>query len=1002
MQHAPATIEEQLILKAIKEECPWENLPKRLQATLSSKEEWHRRIIEHCLRKRLLWNTSFARKICKESEYYEDMMRYLRKNLALFPYHLAEYVCRVMRISPFRYYCDMIFEVMRNEQPYDSIPNFSAADALRLTGIGRNEFIDIMNKCRSKKIMWKLNKSIAKEMLPTQPVDFAIEPWWGVCLVNFTLEEFKKLSEEEMATIDKVCKEEANSFILFDPDIVKGLFRRGLIYFDVPVYPDDRFKVSRLEGFVSNREQSYEDPIEELLYAVFVVSSENATVAELATTLQADLLQLQAAASFACRLGWAVKVIDPASVLQDTSIASSLRATLSDEDGSSASLDSANIFVDGDVAQQGDVLEKENNGPISAHARVAFVVDANITSYLMMGSVSPGLKSHAVTLYEAGKLGHAGIADLCKDLSTLEGTKFEGELQEFANHAFSLRCVLECLLSGGVATDAKAEEVCDKMGMLASSNDEATLIADITLTDKSGNSATNEARLDKDDLVSSGMPHEDSISTEPATGSADDEIFSATSSEVSNSDPDFQNDEKKILFEGSDAGRDPLKRKKKYRVDILRCESLASLAPATLDRLFHRDYDIVVSMVPLPPSSILPGPTGPIHFGPPSYSSMTPWMKLVLYSTVASGPLSVVLMKGQCLRLLPAPLAGCEKALIWSWDGSTIGGLGGKFEGNLVKGSILLHCLNSLLKHSAVLVQPLSRYDLDRSGRIMTMDIPLPLKNFDGSIARVGKELGLCEEESLKLNSLLTDLANKIELLAVGYIRLLKLFKERESDHFSPDDEKYEWVPLSVEFGMPLFSPKLCNNICRRVVSSQLLQTDSLSEHHDAMQNLRKKLRDVCAEYQATGPAAKLLYQKEQAKESSRQLMNYASGRWNPLVDPSSPISGALSDHQRLKLANRQRCRSEVLSFDGSILRSYALTPVYEAATRPIEEAHTVSSVKVEPDEVDTREVTLPGVNLIFDGSELHPFDIGACLQARQPVSLIAEAAVASASVTIK
>uniref|UniRef100_A0A7N2QZD5 Protein DETOXIFICATION n=1 Tax=Quercus lobata TaxID=97700 RepID=A0A7N2QZD5_QUELO len=147
--------------------------------------------------------------------------------------------------------------------------------------------------------------------------------------------------------------------------------------------------VSRLEGFVSNREQSYEDPIEELLYAVFVVSSENATVVELATTLQADLLQLQAAASFACRLGWAVKVIDPASVLQDTSIASSLRATLSDEDGSSASLDSANIFVDGDVSQQGDVLEKENNGPISAHARVAFVVDANITSYLMMGSVSP-------------------------------------------------------------------------------------------------------------------------------------------------------------------------------------------------------------------------------------------------------------------------------------------------------------------------------------------------------------------------------------------------------------------------------------------------------------------------------------------------------------------------------------------------------------------------------------------------------------------------------------
>lgn len=242
MQRMPATIEEQLIVKAIREECSWDNLPKRLQATLNSREEWHRRVIDHCIKKRLAWNTCFARKVCKEGEYYEEMMRYLRRNLALFPYHLAEYVCRVLRLSPFRYYCDIIFEVMRNEQPYDSIPNFSAADALRLTGIGRNEFIDIMNKCRSKKIMWKLNKSIAKELLPTQPVDFTIEPWWGVCLVNFTLEEFKKLSEDEMATIDKICKEEANSFILFDPEIVKGLYRRGLVYFDVPVYPDDRIK----------------------------------------------------------------------------------------------------------------------------------------------------------------------------------------------------------------------------------------------------------------------------------------------------------------------------------------------------------------------------------------------------------------------------------------------------------------------------------------------------------------------------------------------------------------------------------------------------------------------------------------------------------------------------------------------------------------------------------------------------------------------------------------
>ncbi|KAL8490399.1 hypothetical protein ACS0TY_026053 [Phlomoides rotata] len=1000
MQRQPTTIEEQLILKAIAEECPWESLPKRLQSILNSKEEWHRRIIDHCIKKRLRWNHCFARKVYKEGEYYEEMMRYLRRNLALFPYHIAEYVCRVMRVSPFKYYCDMLFEVMKNEQPYDSIPNFSAADALRLTGIGRNEFIDIMNKCRSKKIMWKLNKSIAKELLPTEPVEFLIEPWWGVCLVNFTLEEFKKLSEEEMATIDKICKEEANSFILFDPEIIKGLFRRGLVYFDVPVYPDDRFKVSRLEGFVSNREQLYEDPIEELLYAVFVVSSENSTVAELATTLQADISQLQAAASFACRLGWAVKLIDPASILQESTVLGTPRSLLSDEEGSShASMGSANLFGDGSASQSGDALWTENTSPAADCSRVAFVVDANITSYLMMGSVSPGLKFHAVTLYEAGKLGHTSIADLCSDLITLEGTKFEGELQEFANHAFSLRCILECLTSGGIVADAR-----EKTGSISVSKEETTsLVTDICYGDESGDSGVSKSEINTE--VS-----EQSIMIEGnGSGSNNDKSFSIPLSEETNSyavdsKPGHSPmvDENSDSVEGLATGKETRK-PKKYRVDILRCESLAALAPATLNRLFHREYDIIMSMIPLPHSSVLPGSKGPIHFGPPSHSSMTPWMKLVLYSALSSGPLSVVLMKGQCLRLLPAPLAGCEKALIWSWDGSAVGGLGGKLEGSLVKGSVLLHCLNSLLKYSAVLVQPLSRYDLDDRGNIVTLDVPLPLKNSDGSMACIGEELGLSKEESSKLNSQLHDISKKVNLWTIGYVRLLRLFKERAED-FSPDDEKYEWVILGAEFGIPLFSPKLCNSICNRVVSSQLLQTDLLNEHHEAMQDLRNKLLYVCAEYQATGPTARLLYQKEHVKDkdSSRLLMTYASGRWNPVADPSSPISGALSENQRLKLANRQRSGTEVLSFDGTILRSYSLSPIYEGSTKPFDDSVTMGTGKGESDDADSKEVTLPGVNLLFDGSELRPFEIGACLQARQPVSLIAEASAASASFAVK
>ncbi|KQJ98688.1 protein FAM91A1 isoform X2 [Brachypodium distachyon] len=999
-QQMAATVEEQMMVKAIRDECPWETLSKRIQAAVVSKEEWHRRIVDYCVRKRLPWNSCFARKVCKEGEYYEDLMRYLRKNLALYPYHLADYICRVMRISSFRYYCDVLFEAMKNEQPYDSIPNFTAADALRITGVGRNEFIDIMNKCRSKKIMWKLNKSIAKELLPAQPADIAIEPWWGVRFVNFTLEEFKKLSEEETSAIDKICKEEVNSYVLFDPEVINGLYKRGGVYYDVPVYPDDRFRVSRLEGFVSNKDQSYEDPIEELLYAVFVVSSENATVAELAKTLQADLYQLQSAASFACRLGWAVKLMDTDSVLRDSSTAAlPINILGDDDDGSRTSINSEKSCQ--------ELLSNDSDGPrkISGTAYVGFVVDANVTSYLMMGSLSPGLKSHAVTLYEAGKLGYSCIADLCNDLASLEGKKFEGVLQEFANHAFSLRCFLECLLSGGTSPTESSEgnyQVCHLPDDLSSSlSKEGTEEGVGNVIENGG--VSHKTRDPADDGQDGDISQQEHTTID-SDGSPHSTTISERKESIVNNDFDgsqtvTQKDSSQTTELDGLAGNTSVpKTKRNYRVNILRCESLASLAPSTLERLLLRDYDIVVSMIPLPYSSVIPSSAGPVHFGPPSYSSMTPWMKLALYTSGSCGPISAIFMKGQRLRLLPEPLASCEKALIWSWDHSVVGGLGGIFEGNLVKGSLLLHYLNSMTKHSAVIVQPLSINDLDETGNLVTMDVPLPLKDVDGSIASVIAGTDLPEEQMSNLTSLLEDLSFKVELSTVGYLRLVRLHRLSESFELT-EKESYEWIPLSLEFGIPLFNPNLCERICERVFASHILQKDDISEHYESMQNVRKRLRELCTEYQATGPTARLLNQRGGgSKTSPRQLMNIVSGRWSPFHDSLTPTNGGSPhEHVRLNLGRRQKCFTEVLSFDGSILRSHALAPVYEAATRSVtEDQPSPSAVKLESEDSGTKDVVLPGVNLIFDGAELHPFDISACLQARQPISLIAEASAAS------
>lgn len=282
----------------------------------------------------------------------------------------------------------------------------------------------------------------------------------------------------------------------------------------------------------------------------------------------------------------------------------------------------------------------------------------------------------------------------------------------------------------------------------------------------------------------------------------------------------------------------------------------------------------------------------------------------------------------------------------------------------------------------------------------ITKDIPLPLNNLDGSYA---KEIGLGNEEITQLNSTLTNLAKELQLWTIGYIRVIKVHKIDVYDNFSPTVTRYEWVPLSLEFGIPLFSPELCRTICNRVTQSQLLQAYSLSEHREAMQKLRERLHEFCAGYHATGPIAKNIYAREQTQDASPQLTRYASGRWNSIVEPLPPSTpGTENKPEASKYFEWHRQHSEIINFNGVKLRSYSLAPAYEPGTRSSEGSTTLDATSgTKPDNSDdyhSNDVILPGVNLLFDGSSLHPFDISTCLQARLPVSLIAEASTASVS----
>ena len=58
----------------------------------------------------------------------------------------------------------------------------------------------------------------------------------------------------------------------------KNYYRRGLVYFDVPIEEKDNVIVPPLEGFVMNRVLG--DYLETLLYKIFVSIDENTSVVE--------------------------------------------------------------------------------------------------------------------------------------------------------------------------------------------------------------------------------------------------------------------------------------------------------------------------------------------------------------------------------------------------------------------------------------------------------------------------------------------------------------------------------------------------------------------------------------------------------------------------------------------------------------------------------------------------------------------------------------------------
>eukprot|EP00753_Platysulcus_tardus_P008914 PLAT170.4.p1 GENE.PLAT170.4~~PLAT170.4.p1 ORF type:complete len:733 (-),score=315.56 PLAT170.4:43-2241(-) len=393
-----------------------------------------------------------------EQDFYLEVLLCAQRNREPYPYHFIRELVRGSSlapwkaVTPFRYYSELFLVTMAAEASYDVLPNFTAVDGLRLLGVGRNEYISLMNVGKSK-WKWRLNRqSVLKGLLPTRPpAALRCEPWWEVRTAHLVPDIVEKLAPAEYDLLMYIRQNEKRGAVVLAGTVhlalLQALYAASIIYFVVPVVEDDVVQAVKLkrDEFVMNCTSG--DPYEKLMYNVLLALDGKRTLKAVADMLSADIRLVVHVASLCLRLNFLRKLTAPVGEWNEGWTADVLSAP-SDVDASDAAA------ADGVVDDSGALLrvdgereagEEESKGSGAGEgeeegSRLCLLFNAEMVACLMMGNLSQGLKEHAMTLFEVGKLSGEALDAFMAELEDINAIGMsEGDAASYFTAACNLR-----------------------------------------------------------------------------------------------------------------------------------------------------------------------------------------------------------------------------------------------------------------------------------------------------------------------------------------------------------------------------------------------------------------------------------------------------------------------------------------------------------------------------------------------------------------------------------